>query len=363
MSLDILRKVRKEFDYRSYIERHFSVKYTPNGEMRVCCPNCADYKYKLYVNDSRKLFNCFKCDFSNKNSDVFDLVAAAENIPRGAAMRRLAREYAPTAASWDEIYAAARAAVLEVEEDDPRTYVDTTIKTIKSLPEHMQPLLDPTDSIERPFWEYLNRRGLTDADVRAMKIHYAAKRNLPLRVNSKYRGNLGGRFLIPVYGGDNELVSWVARTIYAEEPKYLNAPESDISKTFWPFIPSQTPRVVLVEGIFDALAVHNLGMSTYAVFGKKLSTMQIAQLKSWDVKEVVLFWDKRDALPEMKRALTTLKMHFNTLYVPSFDKWPSAQDAGDALCDPNLRATMQTMLQDELVLVDSWDYTRWLTHV
>ena len=93
----VLRKIRKNFDYRTYCELHFSVKYVPNGEIRVSCPNCDDYRNKLYVNDEKKLFQCFKCGFSNRDHDVFDLVAKTENIPRGEAILKLLHEYAELA--------------------------------------------------------------------------------------------------------------------------------------------------------------------------------------------------------------------------------------------------------------------------
>ena len=44
-NLLILRKIRKDFDYKDYVEAQFQVKYSANGELRINCPKCVDLKF------------------------------------------------------------------------------------------------------------------------------------------------------------------------------------------------------------------------------------------------------------------------------------------------------------------------------
>jgi len=38
-------------------------------EVRYCCPECGDYKYHLYVNLTKGLYHCFRCNYSGKLSE------------------------------------------------------------------------------------------------------------------------------------------------------------------------------------------------------------------------------------------------------------------------------------------------------
>lgn len=354
--MSIISKVKSTFDYETFLMKHTHVKHAPSGELRVCCPKCSDEKYKLYVNDEKKVFKCFKCDFSNRDNDLFSLVALFENSDVYSVKLKLIHEYAEVAPTWDEILSAP---VIQQEE----SVSEIQVKTLGSLPEEARPLDD--DPQAGPFWDYVLSRGITKKEASQLKLHYVPYANVPIYdANSKYRGNIGGRVLIPIYGPGHKLVSWIARSIVAtaKGPKYFNAPVTDLSKAFWPFVPPKTTRAVIVEGAFDSLAVRRYGHDAYSTFGKSISKVQLQVLKSWGVKEVILFWDKRDAIKEMKRYVETLKMHFDKVYVPAFKDWPKEKDAGDVLQDSELGKTMDRMLTDQLIDVITFEYAVWVSY-
>lgn len=354
-NMRILRKVRTEFDYAAYVETSCSVKYSGNGELRINCPRCGDHKYKLYINDDKKYFNCFKCDFNSGNFDVFDFVAEIEGITRSVAMLQLCREYADTAPDWQTIVD--RCGPVDVEEDIPNAPIK--IKSI-TMPLSAKPLTDRNDPDQSRFWDYLLERGFKEREVLATKAHYVAKERLPIYdSNGKRRGNIGQRVLFPVYGGNNELVSWLGRSTNGAEPKYFNAPESEASRTLWPFVPLMGHQAVVVEGLIDALAVRRQGFAAYATLGKKISTDQIELLKLWHVTSVVLFWDKKDAKKDMLRAIETLKLHFKTIYVPDLSSWPADKDSGDTLNWEEGSALLKDMLTNHLIDVDSLEFAKW----
>jgi DNA primase len=355
-SLHILRRIRTEFDYKSYLELAVGVKYSGNGELRICCPNCGDQSYKCYVNDDKKYFNCFKCDFHSGNYDVFDMVSLIEDMPRAQAMLKLSREFVVTPLSWEEIIEQAKP--MDVEEDYETTAPKIT--TLDAPPEGAVLLTDRTDPDQERFWEYLNVRGFTDAEIESVKTYCIPdERCYVFDANKKLRGNIGNRVLFPVYGGANKLVSWQARSIDGAMPKYFNAPDSDAGRTLWPFVPSRGSQCIVVEGIMDALAVRRHGFNSYATLGKKISIDQIDLLKNWGIKSVVMFWDKKDAKREMVKAIESLKLHFDEVLVPDLAKWPSDKDAGDTLAWEEGSEQMKDMLIHNLINVNSLEFVTW----
>ncbi len=366
--LRILRKIRTEFDYESYCEQHYHVKTTAReDEIRICCPHCGETKFKLYVNNEKKKFNCYKCgEFNSGAFDVFDLVAITEGIPRGKAVLRLCAEYAPTTPlTIEEIIAQAMKAQYEVTEDEPGE--TSTIKTIDRLPREAFPLTTPHERRERKFWDYLvHERGMTQEEVLACKIHYVSMQKVPIyKVNGvgekKYVGDIGRRIVFPVYGPGGKLVSWLSRPIRDDfdGPKYVNCPDSEINRTVWPMVEPHTDIGVLVEGIIDAVAVRRLGspFSTYCTFGKSIGYEQMKILKDMGVTAVILFWDPEE-IRAMVRAVEDLKMQFDEVYVPRFDEWPEGMDPGAMMAYENGDIFLEKALVDP-VDVQSLDYVAW----
>ena len=83
-------------------------------------------------------------------------------------------------------------------------------------------------------------------------------------------------------------------------------------------ITNKTETVVLVEGIFDKIAVDKTldlwngeEIKCVCTFGKKISDVQIRKLKSKGVSSVILLYDF-DALKETKEYGLRLKSYFKT---------------------------------------------------
>lgn len=352
-----LRHIRKTFDWQEYVETHYSVKYANSDrELRICCPSCNENKYKLYVNPEKKVFHCFKCDFSCKNQkDVFDFVSITENINRNAAILKLLHEYTPV--TPEDMEAALSGELDAVPENIPRFRHDY----IESLPKEAIAL--SSSSPDNPFWKYLKNRGLTDYEIeRLLNAHAVFSENCNI-LNSKGKicGNIGRRVLWPIYGGTHKLVSWQSRCIedYVKTNKYLNAPETDLSKTLWPYVPPfKNSTVILTEGVLDAIALRRLPReySGYATFSKHISKHQVELLQTWGVTKIILFWDP-DAKKDIKNTTNLLKLYFN-VKVPSFTGWEKERDCGSCLASPNGIDYIVQAVKNSIE-VDSLDFIRW----
>ena len=100
----------------------------------------------------------------------------------------------------------------------------------------------------------------------------------------------------------------------------MNSTENEFSKLLYNYdsvIPYETDTVVLVEGIFDAIALtrkmelyDNHSIAVVATFGKKISNVQIYKLQAKGVRTVVIAYDG-DAVDTIKEVSQSLKPYFD----------------------------------------------------
>ena len=109
------------------------------------------------------------------------------------------------------------------------------------------------------------------------------------------------RLMIPIHDPQGRVIGFGGRTLGEEQPKYLNSPETEVfskGKTLFALDKakgtiSQEDRAVVVEGYFDAIALHAVGITNaVASLGTALSLNQVrACLRYSESKELVLNFD------------------------------------------------------------------------
>ncbi len=359
-----LRFIRKNFDWRPYVEEWYDdIKEARAGEeLRIHCPVCDDRKHKCYVNPEKKVFHCFKCEFTTRRGkyDVFDFVSITEGIGKLSAIRKLLREYKPVT---PEDFEAALEGELDEIPEQPKKFKHPYLDGLPPVAKPVRYLVSRADSPDMLlFWDYLVGRGLTVDEVCGlMQVHYVPDRSYEIfDHNGKLKGDIGRRILWPIYGGDNKLVSWQARAFErVDKVKYFNAPDTDISATLWPYVPPRPgTTVILCEGVLDCVALRRLPKeyAAYACFSKHITKDQIKLLEEWGVTDVILFWDL-DAKREMRRAVKELEMHFE-VSVPNFEEWPADCDSGDCLKLTN-GTEILCYAVDNAIGTKTLDYVKW----
>ncbi len=109
------------------------------------------------------------------------------------------------------------------------------------------------------------------------------------------------RLMIPIRDTQGRIIGFGGRTLSDEQPKYLNSPETELfskGKTLFALdlaksAISQLDAAVVVEGYFDAIALHAAGINNVvASLGTALSLEQVRQLLRYtESKQLILNFD------------------------------------------------------------------------
>lgn len=260
-----------------------NVKLNNRGQYICDCPFCGKERH-FYISQKTQLWDCKKC-------------GEYGNI--GKLLRKLQKNYlleGSTIEVRDNINSIRR-----MNEDS----IETSL--IEELPVVKMPI----------GWRvrcnsYLLSRGLDSEDCVRYNIGYT-------ELMSKYSNYI----LIPVYD-NGEIKGYVGRFASKCVPdgvlRYKNSPGTKFSDLLFGYdeINDQTTSVIIVEGIFDKIAVDKtLGLwdSDYVkcvcTFGKKISDVQIKKLCDKGVVRVVLLYDF-DAIKDIKRYGLKLENYFVT---------------------------------------------------
>lgn len=234
------------------------------------CPKCNHHKPKLEVNlhtneKGENTFACWVCGF------------------KGKTIKSLLKQLQVPAEQAYEI-------LKYVRKGDELDYKPITAV---ELPKEFQPLYTAStiSVIANKVRKYLYNRGFTDKDFLKYNIGYCTS------------GEYSGRVIIPSYNENNQLNFFVGRTFENAYHKYKNPEASKDIVGFENLINWDQP-LVLVEGVFDAIAVKR---NAVPILGKSLSKSLLKKIVDSRVEDIYIALDK-DAF---KRALEYTEKFLN----------------------------------------------------
>jgi DNA primase len=250
------------------------------------CPKCNHHKPKLEVNlhtneKGENPFECWVCGF------------------KGRTIKSLLKQLQVPAEQAYEI-------LKYVRKGDEIGYAPTTCV---ELPKEFQALhtASITSIIANKVRKYLYRRGFTDRDFLKYNIGYCTS------------GEYAGRIIIPSYNANNQLNFFVARTFEDAYHKYRNPEASKDIIGFENLINWNMP-VILVEGVFDAIAVKR---NAIPILGKSLSNSLIKKIVSSELEDIYIALDKDAFKKALQYTEQFLNMGKKVYLVDMQDKDPS----------------------------------------
>ena len=217
------------------------------------CPFCNHHKKKLQINLDNQRWHCWVCD--SKGRSISSLLRKLNVDIRDIGVVR-------------DVYGD------EPEYDSKEEYVAKL-----QLPKEFKQLYFYPKSINPAYNQalhYLNKRGITKADIVKYNIGYCED------------GLYSGRVIIPSYDDNGELNYFVARSFYEDEKmKYKNPPVSRDVIVFENMINWNEP-ITLVEGVFDSFSVKR---NVVPLLGKFLLSKLKNKIMEKGVKDVTIMLD------------------------------------------------------------------------
>ena len=232
----IKRGVKLEFVLRHY---HVKLRRSGRDQYRGCCPiHRGDGRDAFHVNLARNIFHCFAC---GTGGTVLDFVAAMERCSLFEAAQKLQG--------------------LTCSSDTPISTSDE--KELVTERRRVSPPLNfkltGIDCTHR----YLAERGITELTAREFGVGFYSGPGLMHR-----------RLVIPIHNAEGQLIAYCGRSLDGTQPRYLVPPaftKSEILFNMHRAAAGVDKSVVVVEGFFDCMKVHQAGIrSVVALMGSVL---------------------------------------------------------------------------------------------
>ena len=256
------------------------------------CPFHSEKTPSFTVDAEKGLYHCFGCGVGG---DVFSLIMEKENLSFPEALKHLAEKYhiplpeqrkiSPQAQKLEE-------QILGVNES--------------ALAFFKKNLLNTTEG--KDALAYLKKRDIPDSIIQEFKIGYAlntwdalssyfknkgvssallekAGLIIPGRKSGEFYDRFRGRVIFPIFTLTGKVVGFGGRTLFNQEPKYLNSPDTPVySKghllyglNFSKDSVREAGETVLVEGYTDFLSLYLSGFTNVvASLGTALTPQQLA---------------------------------------------------------------------------------------
>ncbi|MBM3293563.1 MAG: DNA primase [Candidatus Aminicenantes bacterium] len=256
------------------------------------CPFHAEKTPSFTVDAEKQLYHCFGCGVGG---DVFSLVMEKENLGFPEALRHLAERYniplprrglSPQALKLEE-------QVQKLNESALAFFRRSLVSTAEG----------------KAASDYLKKRGLSEAVIEEFKLGYApnawnalgeyfkakgvsegllekAGLVLPGRKPGEFYDRFRGRVIFPIFSLTGKPVGFGGRTLFDQEPKYLNSPDTPVytkGRILYGLNATKEAiraagEFILVEGYTDFLSLYQAGFKNVAAsLGTALTPHQVGQ--------------------------------------------------------------------------------------
>ncbi|MCX7947754.1 MAG: DNA primase [candidate division WOR-3 bacterium] len=288
------------------------------NQYRGLCPFHDDRNPSFYVSPIG-VYHCFGC---GEKGNALKFVMKAYGYDYEEAIEYLARKFN-----------------IEIEE-----FEDENSSLYRLMQYAMEFYVDSLQKNEQVI-NYLKSRGLNDDSIYKFKIGYADsslnvikflidkgfkmeqiyKVGLAVKLNSKVEPFFKNRIIFPIFSTNGKyVVGFSGRSIDESTPKYKNSIDSPVFKKGlaiygFNFAKSDITKknfVIVVEGFFDTIVLHQLGyQNTVSFMGTNISDSQLKLISNYTNK-IYLFFDSDEA--GEKAILRNLDKILNNRLIPYF---------------------------------------------
>jgi DNA primase len=289
--------VRNSADIVRVVSEFVSLKGSGNT-LKGLCPFHTEKTPSFTVHRDKQFFHCFGC---HAGGDVFAFVMQVEKVPFPEAVELVAEKCGipiPVNSGFDDKKSDERKQLFEIH-DRASAYFQQMLLADEAAPAR----------------QVIEKRKVESAFVKRFALGYAPAAGLMSHLRLKDpvssglfvrndRGEVYDRFrrrlMFPIWNERGKIIGFGGRALMPDaQPKYLNSAESPLySKShvlyalhFARDTGQKAGRLVVVEGYFDCLSLHQAGIeNVVASCGTALTSQQVATMARY-VPEVVMNYD------------------------------------------------------------------------
>ena len=304
ISEDVINQVKDRIDIAEVVGHHVSL--TKAGQnLKGLCPFHQEKSPSFTVNSSKQIFHCFGCG-AGGNVFTFLTRITGTSFPEvvrdlgrkvGIEIQESAGQSGPLAAQTARVESLNQAVVgwFRQNLNDPklgeeaRTYLAGRGMTDATLERFAVGFVsNEWDGLSKA----LMKQGFTAAELAMAGLTVARE-----HASGSY-DRFRGRVMFPITDLRKRVVGFGGRILGEGTPKYLNSPDTPLFKKGQTLYALDLAReavarlktVIVVEGYFDAVALHQAGLThTVATLGTALTAEHIQVLRRFASKVVLLF--------------------------------------------------------------------------
>jgi DNA primase len=305
--MEVIDQIRQTANIIEIASQYTTLKRSGRRHVGLC-PFHSEKTPSFFVDDDKQLYHCFGC---GAGGDIFTLLMEKEKFTFPEAVRFLAEKYnipLPDKKKFSPQYQSLKASITKVTEE--------------ALAFFKKNLFNTTEG--QKALAYLKKRNISDDMIQKLKLGYALnswdgllsffrrkqvspalleQAGLILRRQNKegYYDRFRGRVIFPIFDDrTGNVVAFGGRSLFDEEPKYLNSPDTPVySKgnllyglNFSREDIRRQDELILVEGYTDYLALYQAGITYVAAsLGTSLTPQQIDLARRRYTSKIIACYD------------------------------------------------------------------------
>jgi DNA primase len=365
---DIIQQIRERVDITDVVSAYVTLG-RGGQNLKGICPFHAEKTPSFMVNPAKQIFHCFGC---GTGGNVFTFLMKIEGTSFPEAVRELGRRAGITVPA---VGADVAGADTQLHDRLMRIHETATAWFQRNL-------LDPI--VGREASAYLRNRGIEGRTIEAFRLGVAptgwdgllralskdgfspsdlaaaglaVSKDQGARDAARYYDRFRDRLMVPILDLHHRPFAFGGRTLCDAEPKYLNSPETAIfnkSRTLYALghtrsSLSRSDHLIIVEGYFDAIALHQAGITNaVATLGTALTPDHLRTIRRY-VNKVVLLFDPDPA--GIRAALRTLDLFVGSGIGVTVVSLPDGEDP-DAFIRAHGAAAFQRLQENAPSLLD-----------
>ena len=336
--IDTVQNIKSNLSIVDHIQKFISLKNSGRDYIGIC-PFHDDHKPSMRVSDDKGLFHCFSCGtggdiigFHMKYNNL-DFVSALKELADIAGVKIPSRQNNTKAKSNTDIY-------FKINAFTHKLFLRNLLQTEEG----------------KKASAYLLERGINTDIIKQFGLGYSMntwndlcdrmkEKNVPLKqakelgliiesakAKSGFYDRFRGRIIFPIFDLNNKICGFGGRTLFDDDPKYLNSPESPVyNKSSILYGLSETRNdirkensVIIVEGYLDLLSLYQHGIkNVVATLGTALTSDHAKLLKRFCENMVIIYDGDKSGVNASLRALDVFLKHGIT---PSVVALPEDED-------------------------------------